>query len=296
MVLLAMIAAVLVPLLRRERLAGFWVLGMFLAVLPACSVHPSDRLLTFVGIGGVGLLAQFVAAVVRQGDRQRMLSPLRVAAPAICVILLVIHLAIAPAHLSRTAGYLADTRSSLDRVAASLPSAPEAGLKTVLIANSPTYASFAYSALNRFARGRPYVHPTFVLGSGSRTVEIHRRDDQTLLVRLDGGFYAPEGSPRGRAEMAQILFDQRRSIDTLDRLYRDSTPMTVGHRIQLMCATVEITALTEDDRPAEATFHFLTALESPLFNWLQWRDGRYVPFEVPAVGETLTLPPAIVEL
>lgn len=46
-------------------------------------------------------------------------------------------------------------------------------------------------------------------------------------------------SPTG-AEMSQILFNQRRAIETLDRLYRDGAPMEVGQRIQLLCATVEI--------------------------------------------------------
>jgi hypothetical protein len=295
MVLLAIIAAAMIPLLRRERLARFWAAGMLFSVLPACSAYPSDRLLTFVGIGGMGLLAQFIAATVRQGDRQRITLPLRVAGPAICAILLFIHLLIAPLHLMRTAESMADMRGSLDRVAASLPSPSDVGLQTVLIMNSPTYASFVYGVLNRLAQRQPYVNPTFVLGSGSRPIEIQRRDDQTLLVRPDGGFFAPVGSPHGRAEMAQILFNQRRSIETLDRLYRDGAPTMVGQRTQLMCATVEITAITGDGRPAEAAFQFMTDLDNPLFHWLQWRDGRYVPLEVPAVGQTLMLPPALVE-
>lgn len=294
MALLAIIAAALVPLLKRECLARFWALGMLLSVLAACSAYPWDRLLTFVGIGGVGLLAQFIAATVRSFDRKRIRLPLPVAAPAICAILFVIHLLIAPVHLARTAGSMADARSSLERVAASLPPTPHGDPQTVPIANSPTYASFAYGVLNRLAQGKPYFRPTFVLGSGPRPIELHRRDKQTLLVRPHGGFFAPGGNPHRQAKMAQILFNQRRSVETLDRFYRDSLPTSVGQRTQLMCATVEITAITEDGRPAEVAFNFLTTLETPLFHWLQWRNGRYVPFKVPAVGQRLTLPAATI--
>ena len=53
-------------------------------------------------------------------------------------------------------------------------------------------------------------------------------------------------------------------------------------------------ALTADGRPAEAAFRLGMKLENPLFRWLRWEDGEYVPFVLPAVGETLTLPAATV--
>lgn len=56
--------------------------------------------------------------------------------------------------------------------------------------------------------------------------------------------------------------------------------------------TVEITALTSDGRPAEATFRFAKRLEDPGLRWLEWRGGVYASFALPAVGETVTLPPA----
>ena len=50
--------------------------------------------------------------------------------------------------------------------------------------------------------------------------------------------------------------------------------------------------LTADLRPAEATYHFAANLERPLYRWLEWSDGAYVPFELPAMGETVLLPAA----
>ena len=47
-------------------------------------------------------------------------------------------------------------------------------------------------------------------------------------------------------------------------------------------------------RPAEVAFHFALKLENPLFRWMQWQDGAYVPFALPAVRDTVTLPaPAV---
>ncbi len=44
-------------LLRRERLARVWFLGMALSVIPLCAAFPMDRLLVFSGIGAFGLMA-----------------------------------------------------------------------------------------------------------------------------------------------------------------------------------------------------------------------------------------------
>jgi len=73
-----------------------------------------------------------------------------------------------------------------------------------------------------------------------------------------------------------------------ERLFR-SQPTSLGDGRELTGVSVEVTALTRDGRPGEATFRFERALEHPAFRWLQWNDGRYVPFPLPAVGETVRL-------
>ncbi|MBN2561804.1 MAG: amidohydrolase family protein [Phycisphaerae bacterium] len=291
---LVIIAAALVPLLRRDRLARFWALGMLLSVLPACTAYPSDRLLFFVGIGGMGLLAQLVAAALQNVDFAPMLAWRRMPARALCVALVFIHLVMAPWHLARASGSFKGFGRSIARVAASLPSDPAARFQTVLIVSSPTWASFAYGALTRWVHDEPYLNPTLVLGSGSHPIEIERTDQRTLLVRPHGGFFAPLGNPSGDCEMAQLLFHQQRAILTLDGLYRDNAPIEIGREVQSVGVSIEVTAITDDGRPAEAAFHFLMELETPFFRWLQWGDGEYVPFNVPAVGQTVTLPAATV--
>ena len=78
-----------------------------------------------------------------------------------------------------------------------------------------------------------------------------------------------------------------------DHLFRDNVadPLELGDRIELTDLTIEITAVA-DGRPAEVSFSFARPLEDPSLHWLQWKDGIYVPFDVPAIGETVELPPA----
>ncbi len=288
---LVLIAVMLAPLLRRDALARFWALGMILSVLPACAVYPMDRLLFFVGIGGMGLLAQFVAAVFQKVNWPSMGALWYLPARALCTFLIVIHLGLAPIAFARTSERFKTNGRFLVRAAASLPSDTTARFQTVVIVNSPTFATYSYSTLMRLMYGDPYLSRTLVLASGSHPIRIHRQDERTLLVRPEGGFLATPCNSQPGGELPQVLFDQRSAYWTLDQLYRDNSPMTIGQRISLIGVTVEVTALTDDGRPAEAAFHFLTKLENPLFRWLHWNHDAYAPFNLPAVGETLTLPP-----
>lgn len=291
---LLIMAGSLVPLVRRDPVARFWALGMILSVLPACAAFPQARLLFFVGIGGMGLLAQFIAAVIQEANRRptRVWRPLP--ARALCAVLIFMHLCMAPRALAQMAGSFERSGRSVAKASVSLPSDTAARFQTVCLINTPSYGSFAYSALRRVGHGPPYFSRTLVLGSGSGPIEVHRQNERTLLLRPEGGFLAPPGDPRFGRPLEQFLFDWRRIFESADRIYRDDARMAVGQRIGLMGVTVEIMAITVDGRPAEATFRFAMNLENPLLRWLQWEAGAYVPFTLPAVGEAVTLPGATV--
>jgi hypothetical protein len=76
----------------------------------------------------------------------------------------------------------------------------------------------------------------------------------------------------------------------LDGLFRSQEhPFSAGDTVELTGMTVEVTKLTRDGRPAEAAFTFSVPLEDASLRWLQYRDGRFVPFSPPAVGDTVVL-------
>jgi hypothetical protein len=292
---LLILALLMVPLLSRDARARFFAVGMVLSLVPACSAYPSARLLSFVGIGGIGLLAQFIANVVRNEGWMPFRSGWRLPAGALCVVLIIVHLGMAPWALFRTAGSMKRFERLFTGAAASLPSDKSARFQTILIVNTPSYATYAYSVLKSLSSGTLYTRRSLVLGSTCRPVRIHRPDERTLLVSPEGGFLVRPGSPPEHREMEQLLFDQRAAFQSLDRLYRDARPMTRGQRIELIGMTVEITSITEDGRPDEAAFRFRTKLENQFLRWIRWINGMFVPFTPPAVGETVTLPAPTLE-
>jgi hypothetical protein len=95
----------------------------------------------------------------------------------------------------------------------------------------------------------------------------------------------------GRAPDAFALAHMIRFFDILFR--GPDYPMRLGERVELSAATIEVTALTPDGRPAEATFRFRVPLEDPSLRWFACRRGGFVPFTPPAVGQTASLPSAL---
>jgi hypothetical protein len=52
--ILAVLFAAMAPLLRRDPLAWFWAVGIFLPAIPVSATTTGNRLLTFVGVGAAG--------------------------------------------------------------------------------------------------------------------------------------------------------------------------------------------------------------------------------------------------
>jgi hypothetical protein len=292
---LAMLLAVfLVPLLRRNRVARFFALGMLLSILPACSTFPHDRLLFLVGLGGAGLLAQLLAGLADRAEWLPRARAWRAPAFAAGTVLSVLNLVLAPLALAHGSADLRTLGRLIEPAATSLPADPSIRDRAALIVQTPTAFFCAFGPLMQLAAGHPTPQRMLVLGSSIHAITIERPENDTLLVRPDGGYLLPPGRPLPGT--AQPDFDPRYLMPLFDLLYRDATPMRLGERIELTGVTVEVTALMADGRPAEARFHFDRALEDPSLLWLRWRDGVYVPFVPPPVGARVTLPPVMVRL
>jgi hypothetical protein len=289
-----LLAALLAPLLRRDRTARFLALGMLLSLLPACSTFPHDRLLFLAGFGGAGLLAQLLAGLVDRAAWLLRARAWRGPAFGAGVLLALLHLVLAPVGLARGSADLRAFGHLIARAAASLPSDPAVRDQVALIVQTPTAFVSIFGWPVQAAAGRPTPGRLLVLGSSIHAITVERPDGDTLLLRPEGGYLLPPGSPLPGTDQPDL--DLRYLMPLFDRLYRDATPMRLGERIELTGVRVEITAVTADGRPAEARFRFDAGLEDPSFRWLRWQDGVYVPFRLPAVGASVTLPPAAVPL
>ena len=249
-------------LLKRDPVARFWALGAVLAAIPVCAQVPADRLLLFVGVGAMGLLARFFADVFRPGSAARW--PIKVLALGLCVVHLVLGPLLLPLRC-RAGGDIARMIEPADRT---VPDDPGVRDKTVVLVNPPHDALAGYLPTLRAAAGRPRPAHLHWLATAGSPVTIARISDHELEVRPQAGFLARPS----------------------DRMQRSpKAPMPVGTRVELTEMQVEIIEATSAGRPVAARMHFTRPLTDPHLIFLQWRDGGYEPFPLPALGQSVTL-------
>lgn len=268
-VFVILVGAIWLPLLRRDRVARFWLVGMLLALVPMCTTFPSDRMLLFVGLGAMGLMAQFLTRLFTDPaawPRQRVWRTTVVILASVFVLR---HAVAAPLNLPLRAATPMGPQFVMDRLFLKHPL--DAGIvkQDLVVVNAPLVFVMMTSPLVWASENAPMPkHMRILASSHFQPVGVYRLDERTIRVNLGPDFLAwtDDGLWRG-----------------VDR------PMTIGQQVRLTGMTVEVTALTRDGRPAEATFRFDVPLEDTSLRWLQWKGGAFMPFVPPPVGQSVTV-------
>lgn len=283
---LAFVGKLLIPLLRQERMARFWALGMVLAVVPICAVDlPNGRLLAFVGLGALGLMARFIVRVLGRFDVLYDRRVWQTSARALALFLIGVHVVLSPLLLmvSHTA-FDSFFGSTTD-----LGMLPGAGQRDVIIVNVPSSGNMIYMSGQRTTYGQSEPAHIRTLAPGYDSVTVTRVDARTLVIQPEHGYLAPSGVrgiPRRVFPVAHSAYGYRYG----DGLFRSEVShMALGQQVELTGMVAEVTVLTDDGRPAEARMQFAVPLEDSSFMWLQWdwQKETYVPFVLPEVGETV---------
>ncbi|MCA9621117.1 MAG: hypothetical protein KC731_18980, partial [Myxococcales bacterium] len=243
------------PLIRRDPRARMLATGAALAVIPSCTTLPHSRLLLLVGFGIFGLFAMLVAEPIEQLWRRRLTALLVLRHTALAVVLLAISV-VSPTSLG----------AMFDRAEGSLPTA-----QTLVVVNAPHAFLANFTPIFREMRDDFTLQRMRVLGTTMEAVTLTREDARTVRLEVEGGYL------EGRFH--HITYDPAH-----DR--RD-----VGYRVDLGDMAAEVVAATEDHRPLAVRFQFDDDLSANGRTWVTWSRGRFEPFDLPAVGETVELPP-----
>lgn len=269
-VVLAAIAVACARLLRVDPVSRFFATGMVLAAIPVASTFPADRLLGFVGLGAMGLVAQLFAAALERRDLLGARWPRRAFAMVVVGALVLVHVVGAPPLLVMRARSMVAVNRILDRADAGIPSDPSIADKTVVLVNPPNDAFAGYVHLMRQARHQVRPRRLYWLATGTAPLTLTRLDERTLRVAPSGGFL--------RHEIDQMLRTPRR-------------PFRAGERIELTGLTIEIEAV-DRGRPLTVLARFDRPLEDPQLVWRRWDGRTYVPYQALRIGETEVFPAA----
>jgi hypothetical protein len=270
LVVLVAIGLACARLLRVDPVSRFFATGMVLAAIPVASTFPADRLLGFVGLGGMGLVAQLLAAAMRRRDLLGTHRARRAAVMVVVAGLVLVHVVIAPPFLVMRSRSMVAINRILDRADAGIPSGPSIADKTVILTNPPNDAFAGYVHVMREARRQVRPKRLYWLATGTSPVTLTRLDERTLRVAPAGGFV--------RHEIDQMLRTPAR-------------PFADGERIALTGVTIEIETL-DGGRPLTVLARFDRPLEDPQYVWRRWELRTYVAYQPPRVGASETLPAA----
>ncbi len=266
--LFALLGYVLRPVWRRDPLTRFFVTGTLLATLPACSTFPADRLLGFVGVGGMGLIARLLQHAWFELDPS-LGRTRRLVTSATATVLALVHLVLSPPTLAVRSRSMDSVERLVERTNAALPSDARLHDKTVILVTAPGDPFVGYLLLTRASRNLPRPEALRWLATGLTEVTIERLDAHTLRVSPDGGF---------------VQFQ-------LDQMLRDpALAFAPGQEVSLTGMHVRVESLTPDGRPQSVIIRFARALEDPTLVWLRWQDAGLVPYAPPAVGDREVLP------
>jgi hypothetical protein len=270
LVFLAFFAALLIPLLRRDRVARFWALGMLLSILPISATFPSDRLLTFTSIGAMGLIAQFLAATFGSRSTPRGPRPRRIGTVVLAYVFVLLHAVLAPPFLMLRSSQPMGPQSFIRQMMLG-PLDEAVETQDLIVVNPPLAFITGTSAFVWADEQTPFPRRLRLLTSSLfQPVRVTRSNAHTVVVRPRYGYYAW----------------------VFDALFRDpKDTFQSGDRVELSGMTVEILEVTSDGRALEAAFIFPVPLEAPSFRWMQYGPNGFAPFTPPAIGQTTTLKP-----
>lgn len=281
-VLTVLIPLGLLPMLRVNRRARFWLVGMCVAAAPFCATIPMGRSLLFVSIGGFALIAEFVAGWLRRESWVPTSGPGRWLIGAIAVAFLMLHLPWTALWRAYAPKVASDVQNRIGRtmVLGSTECLPSDDL---VVVNAPNPIAFLYDPYKSAYEGRSLPRAIRMLAPGFGPIEVVRTDARRLVLRsVSESFFDCR-----RGKVMDYVFFYR----CLSDVRGAGHPFHVGQRILLPRLDVEVLAVDERGLPLEMAFTFDVSLEDASLKWLYWHWGkkRYRAFDVPAIGETMRL-------
>jgi hypothetical protein len=268
--ILALLVALFIPLVWRDRLARFWALSALLSLVPIAAVGPENRLLGFVGLGSMALLAQMTQFVFAGSSDSSAPRAWKGFAWTATLLLLLVHLIAAPLLGIARIAYQATVNSRMERAMASVPNDPRLASQDLVLINPPDhiYLVTAIWAVHRL-KNLPMPQHMRALSSGGE-LEVTRVGPKSLRVRFLSGFFP--------TEFSRYLRSQNENFSE-------------GQHFELPGLSVTVESLDKHGDPAEVLYEFSAQLEDPTLRWMSWHDGVYVIWTPPAIGQTQRFSP-----
>ncbi len=261
--LLLVMAALLIPILIKDRLARFWALSGILCVLPVCATMAHSRLLMCVSISFSALMAIFLVC-----RRQAYPSLLVQKASAIVAgLYMVTAFIFSPLLLPLEAVSIKlNMDSMLNKAALSMELKEN---QKVILINPPMSSVAGYMNGVRAYHGLPVAESLVPLVSGLNPVELKVIGNNALEVSVKGGVY--------NYEQESLLRDP-------------DQPLAVNDRVTFNGIGATVLKVNEKGVPTQVRFEFPEPIVGPgAIALMHWNKGHPEHCTLDKVGQTFTL-------
>jgi hypothetical protein len=247
----------------RDSKGRFWAFGSFLALLPLAATFPSNRMLLFVGLGAMALLARLFRAFVAEGARGELRFEFR---SVMIALFMLLHVVAAPFISSGRAAQMRIFAGVEERATAGIPNDASIQDKTVIVLAAPTVLFANYIQAKDEVLGLRRPRHLYLLAGASSEIGVERTGPSEIVLRPSAGFlYTP-----------------------LEQHYRAATDLAPGYTVSLSTMRAEVVEQRPDGRPGAVRFSFTDPLDRYVF--VRWVRDRYEPCALPALGEKMSLP------
>lgn len=258
-------------LLRRRAAFAVLVGGSLVALVPALSTAPHDRLLMLSSLGAAGAIALTIEAACIGHTRGGAVG--RGILVVLALALVGVHGPVAAVERWRACDRLSATLSAAQTSGlAGLPTDPGLAEQTLVLVNTPPTLVASSLWVERAASGAVTPRALRVLGASVGPVIVQRPDAHSLRLQPVGGYLA----------------------DPFTTVVRSPAhPLRPGERIELGAWSVTIEA-TSGHRPTSVLVRFDRPLDDPSLRFVAWQPTAagdvFVPFLVPPVGGRAVTP------
>jgi hypothetical protein len=252
------------PSMRASKALRFFALGSLLSLPSLFTTVPQERLLVIASLGAFAVLAHFILTVTRTAS-----LPEKFVWGVVCVC----HLAISPLAFIPMLDVFGVAEQSARRLARAIPASPQ---HSAILLNTPfellpMYAAMFYRTSHRDQHTQPGA--LRILYAGQAELSARRSDERTLELEVAPGWGAHESERVWADRRHMPVRGERRVVGDLEVLVLDTNAEGLPSRVQ---------------------FRFDSPLDAPTRHWFVWQGADAVPWQLPQVGQRVSLPVASV--
>ena len=271
--------ALFYPLLRTSKPARFFFAALLFAAIPIVAA-PSGKNFGFIAVAAFGLIALFIAAVVKKSDSLPTSRLYRLPAWAFCILLLIVHLPASAMSKLVAAKYSPKLLNAISNPNG-LNSLALSEDQHLFIVNAPCHLSTFAIPFNAAYYNRPIPKSIHVLACAYARCDIERTDEYTLTITChEKNFFTPTYIVPVHSNYAFAASDQ---------LFFNPS-MFEPDTYPLETFTAKILERDENHLPKKVAYTFHLPLDHPTLNFAQFQGLSYKPFLLPTPNQTTTLP------